>query len=228
LQEVKGHQDENITALTHWEFLNVLVDTKAKEYRETIENNETTTTCYPVLPIARWTISVNHTTQICKNLPKTLQDHVSRQQMALQLESRNKSTQDQFHLHDWSALGKAMKSTTFHKRVWIAKHSSGNCGVNSMRKLRKETASEACPRCGLRETAEHVWLCQHPPVQDIWEKALLQLEPWLRSTTSNMITNQLLTYLRLWRSKTIPDPIPEQDSLSTQQQQIGWANVIEG
>ncbi len=64
-------------------------------------------------------------------------------------------------------------------------------------KLRK---TSDCPRCGEHEDAQHVWTSQGPGVQDIWERALENLDSWFNiMQTDPDIQHCILTYLRTWK-----------------------------
>jgi hypothetical protein len=228
LEHVAGHQDDIITVLSHMEYLNVQMDTNAKAARATVEQQNPHSTWYPELPIPHWKVTIDPATELGKEVPKSLQDYVSQQNMTLHWHKRKKIAPEFFSSTDWIALGKAMKATTMNRRIWIVKHASGQCGVNLIRHRRKERENDACPRCGASETAAHVWICQHEGARQIWENALQQLELWLRNSTGAHIADQLIRYLRSWHTSTLPAQTDDLDTLATIQHQIGWDNFIEG
>jgi hypothetical protein len=196
LQEVRGHQETLTTALTHWEHLNVLMDSQAKDARATLDTATPPTLWQPALPTPHWIVRIqDNQQQLCKHLPTSLYDYVSTQNMASHWDHLQRIPSAEFRHSDWIALGHAMKATTFHRRMWLTKHAAGNCGVNYIRKRRKEIDSDKCPRCEAIETPLHVWLCKHAQANDIWETSLHKLEVWLRTSTSDNITDQLIPYL---------------------------------
>jgi hypothetical protein len=67
----------------------------------------------------------------------------------------------------------------------------------------KKWSSPACPRYGSVEDTEHVWICQHSEVQQMWETALEELADWLRiqSTHPDLIP-AIINGLNSWRTNS--------------------------
>ncbi len=64
-----------------------------------------------------------------------------------------------------------------------------------------------CPRCGEFEDAPHVWKCRGQGADEIWEKALEDLEGWLNKIqTDPDIVYCLVGHLKSWRNDTSYDP----------------------
>jgi hypothetical protein len=68
-----------------------------------------------------------------------------------------------------------MKLIPRPRRVFVAKHVSGMCGVGRFMKRWKEWPSDACPRCGDTEDSSHVWTCKGPGTTELWDKAITDL-----------------------------------------------------
>jgi hypothetical protein len=94
-----------------------------------------------------------------------------------------------------------MKSVPRGRRVFISKHSARMCGVWKFMKRWRQWKEDQCPRCGEPEDAAHVWKCNGEGAKDIWEKALDELEMWLRSVDTDLtLTYILVTSLKGWQS----------------------------
>jgi hypothetical protein len=59
---------------------------------------------------------------------------------------------------DWDVCATALQHLPTGWRRWVAKHTSGFCGVGTKMVQWKEQPTAACPRCGNDENARHVWL----------------------------------------------------------------------
>jgi hypothetical protein len=60
----------------------------------------------------------------------------------------------------WEGVDNAMRTSPRLRQHFITKHTMGICGVGKWMKHRKKWTMDSCPRCGLQETAEHVWACK--------------------------------------------------------------------
>ncbi len=89
-----------------------------------------------------------------------------------------------------------MKEATRQKRVYISKHVSGMCGVGKFMQRWKLQQDDLCPRCGKPEDAAHVWLCHGEGADEIWEKAIKDLDGWLSSKqTDPDLQHMIVTHL---------------------------------
>jgi hypothetical protein len=76
----------------------------------------------------------------------------------------------------------------------------GMCGVGKWMKCWKEWESDACPRCGEAEDAEHILLCQGKDANFVWDNALQNLQHWLDDQQTDLdISSSILTGLHNWR-----------------------------
>ena len=155
---VDGHQDAHKApeALTVPELLNVKMDFWAKHVRLSFPPR-------PVLLIFRqhWTVSVdNQSVSSCHQAE--LREHCASADLLTWWQQRDYITPyNNFQHIDWDALSKAMSSLSLNRRLWLSKHVSGRCPLGVEMVRRKQRDSPACPRCGVPETAPHVWACQH-------------------------------------------------------------------
>jgi hypothetical protein len=132
---------------------------------------------------------------------------------------------------NWDLIEIAMSESKCSKRVFISKHASGMCGVGKFMKRWKMWQDDACPRCGEPEDAAHVWTCHGEGVDDMWDKALSDLEGWFNQRhTDPDLQHTILLYLKNWR-KEEEGPILTPfflEEIVQGQSNIGWQRFIEG
>jgi Reverse transcriptase (RNA-dependent DNA polymerase) len=224
-KHVKGHQDDVSQDLDPLAEMNVRMDSEAKEMRVSVDSS--LLNWYPSLPEEDWALAVRGH-KVTKNLEGSMRDAISASTMKKYWSRKAKLPAEQFQNVGWQAIGTAMKEVPISRRHWISKHASGVCGVNAIRHLWKEIDSPNCPRCGLPETARHVWICQHRDAQLIWELAIRNLKSALTDIqTSPDIIEQIGLGLEKWY--TGEDLTTLQDKqLIIDQCSIGWHFFIEG
>ncbi len=95
----------------------------------------------------------------------------------------------------------------------------------------KHRQDDSCPRCGMQKFSAHVWQYQGEGVEEIWDKALMDLERWLtKMTTDPDIKHAILSHLNSWRngqSLSSPNPFLLVEILLGQAC-IGWRRFFEG
>jgi hypothetical protein len=102
---------------------------------------------------------------------------------------------------DWMAAEIALQSIPRQIRVFLTKHVCGMCGVGKFMQRWKEWQHDSCLRCGTREDASHVWLCQGQDINLLWEKALIGLHEWMMKVdTDPNIVHLIITALTAWRN----------------------------
>ena len=137
----------------------------------------------------------------------------------------NRIQTDWFYEVDWDSMRKAMKLSPVASRNWIIKRAARDCGANAVRLRRKERQDDLCPFCSKSETVEHIYLCQDPKVQEIWDRAINEFGQYLQSIgTDPNISSQLLTGLQQWRSGVLSTNLP----MIADQSKIGWNGILEG
>ena len=103
---------------------------------------------------------------------------------------------------------------------------------------RKQRDSPACPRCGVPETAPHVWACQHHSAVAVWETSVSQLQRWMKDNEAYPpLQEYIFSSLMRWkkgsdlRAPTFPTDIPAFPSLQDAhkvQSALGWSSFLEG
>jgi hypothetical protein len=92
-------------------------------------------------------------------------------------------------------------------------------GVGKFQRIWNTRATEACPHCGEKEDALHVWLCKDPSVKTVWENSLKNL-------TDPAILTGVLSYLHAWQndhnlqplnSRTLQHMLQLQDTIGARQ-----------
>jgi hypothetical protein len=152
---VLGHQVGD--SLDSFALLNCEMDEACKAYWQVTENQRIQGHCNS------WKVIVNGKF-ITSDLQKTVYKACASQMGYTYWEKKL----DQPHgMIDWSSTASAMSEITKTRQQWVLKHSSGFCGVGKMMYRMKKWPSPACPRCGLEEDTEHVWICQHSDVQQM-------------------------------------------------------------
>lgn len=74
------------------------------------------------------------------------------------------------------------------------------CDVGKFMKHWKKRLDRSCPRCGEYEDAPHIYTCHSMGVEDIWEKALTNLEGWFNTMHTDLDTQHIiLEHLKSWR-----------------------------
>ena len=64
---------------------------------------------------------------------------------------------------------------------WIAKHSSGNCGVGTTLVKWNYQTDAIFSRCNMAdETPEHIFTCDHISVKEKKDQVILQIENFLK------------------------------------------------
>jgi hypothetical protein len=169
--------------------------------------------------------------KLTSQLPKSIYSLVHDQEANLYWSAKKDVNKESLPLIDREAIGTAMQEIPRKQRVFITKHTAGMCGVGKFMKRWGEWKEDKCPRCGEPEDAAHVWICKGEGASDIWEKAVEELQLWLRNAnTDPTVTHVVIQYLTGWRLGINPvyeSPACFQDAIRNQDQ-IGWHRLIEG
>ena len=94
----------------------------------------------------------------------------------------------------------------------------------------KEWDSDRCPRCGSPEDSTHVWLCKGPDTEELWSKAVAELEDTMRKLdTDPTLAHIVSLYLQSWRSGEAITYEPPREFLALLQAQsaVGWGRFFE-
>jgi hypothetical protein len=114
---------------------------------------------------------------------------------------------------------------------WITKHSSGFCAVGQMVQRMGLRPPDTCPRCNESETAEHVWRCQHPGANQLWEESIQGLRQVLgRVQTPPAIISAIVDRLQGWRNgqDAVFNTRTAAGQAGDSQNELGWRHLFEG
>jgi hypothetical protein len=137
--------------------------------------------------------------------------------------------EEALQLIDGEAVGNSMREIPRKLRVFIMKHATGICGMGKFMKRWGQWKEDKCPRCGEPKDAAHVWICQGEGATDIWEKAVEELEQWLRNANPT-VPHRVILYLKGWcfGSNTAYEALSGFQDAIRNQDQIGWHRFIKG
>lgn len=136
-------------------------------------------------------------------------------------------------------------------RVWITKHVSGCCGVNSHLNHIDSSVENICPSCGLKgtvrtdertgkthnvggETTHHITVCPDHDRTLLFRNSVSGLVSWMDSNDTDPFLSELIEqYLRHRGHNTMYEVagyhIPHRyDLLIKYHDKLGWNNFIEG
>jgi hypothetical protein len=227
-RHVKGHQDDHSPheKLDRWAKLNVEMDKRAKQHMEIAKRSPR----HFMIAAEPWSIWY-HGKKIMSDLTETLYDLVHSDEAKEYWKRKDNLSDTDIDSVNWDLIGVAMKETKRSQRIFISKHSSGMCGVGKFMKRWQQRHDDSCPRCGMQEDSAHVWLCKGEGVDEIWDKAILEVERWLTKVqTDPDIKHAILAHLNSWRTGhplDSPNPFLLEEILLGQSR-VGWRRFFEG
>jgi hypothetical protein len=226
---VRGHQDDKKLEqdLNRLELLNIEMDKLAKSALKNMTDNP------PMFDVvgSPWSIWIQET-KIVKDIPSSIYNKVHGPMALKYWETHGKSTSEHTQDINWGGVGRTMKALPLQRRWFITKHLTGMCGVGKFLVRWKEKESSDCPRCGAYEDAQHVWLCCHVDVRNLWKTELDKLLAWLvKLDTDPEITEVIIGKLRHCFLSVNSPPTVTTNRIRIglqRQQEIGWVNFMEG
>ena len=135
---------------------------------------------------------------------------------------------------DWSATAHAMRNSSATRRQWVTKQVSGWAPVGKWMLRRKQWTHDQCPRCGQdAEDTVHVLKCQDPRAQELWKKAIDDLNTWMRQQSTHPgIRTAITAYLLAWQGDmpqpTLRNPSHGLAKVIEKQNEVGWQSLVEG
>lgn len=225
-RHVKGHQDDIKAELDTWALRNILMESRAKSHLQVAKQAPR----HHNIEGKPWQLWVQGE-KLTKDIQGSIYSAVHNRELWQYWETKRDIDPDGLQMIDWPAIGKAMQALPRSRRVFISKHVSGMCGVGKFMKRWKEWDSDSCPRCGMVEDAAHVWQCKGPGTEELWTKALGEIEVLLvKLETDPTITFVIMSYLRSWRTgEGIVYDVPIYfQQLLHDQQLVGWGRFFEG
>ena len=229
-RHVKGHQVEDETStLDRWAILNNEMDGTAKavwafHQDEQPQNIEIEGEYWPLYLSSG---------KVTGNIDAEIRDYIHGEDLVQRWITKERIPDDAGRLVNWEACGEAIKALGLSRGLWIVKHISGVCGVNAMMKLWKKRSSDACPRCGEIEDAQHVWWCQQPEARLKRAQGFHKLSDWMdKELTAPEISSAITSRLNTVSCQTVPHDFdflfPGVQAALEDQDFIGWNNFFEG
>ena len=239
-QHVKGHldDDKDFEDLSRSQQLNVLADKKAKTHvLHTITSNISSTLQQQNLPYLNCEIIITMTDgakqKVHSKLLHTIRDNISTKKIRKYwLEKKNIT-----HLEssiDWELKRKSKSNFPKGLNRWLAKHTTGFCGVGTKLEQYAYQTHSKCPRCGANgETPSHVIKCKEETACQLWDKEMISLSAWMKKEKIQTdIRNTIIHNLNSWKYNTTPaSTLPQNDHLKQailQQDCISWTSFVEG
>jgi hypothetical protein len=200
---VEGHQDDskNYSGLDRWSQLNVECDGLAKDYWNACMETDSSL-ANETFGDEGWSVwiagkKLTHLDQ------HTLYEYRFSSRTKDYWKHKHNLTDELITNINWEACRKSINRLPFGKRRWLAKHTTGFCGVGKMEKLRGNQDHDECPRCGLMEDAPHVVRCKGTGANLTFSVALQKLEITMHKLfMAPEIRTALLTRIRQWRRKS--------------------------
>jgi len=177
LQHVKGHQDsKNFGPYNRDAMLNIKADKLAKEK---LEMYRTRPEIFHI-PGSQGVCYVDRH-QIEKDFANTIRDHMNGQKTTAYWLKRRGLTQGIWNTINWESIGRAMKELPINRRCWVSKYVSGHFATGKNMQRWKFRSTAECPRChDQQEDKHHLLSCPNTTACERWEKAMKELESWLR------------------------------------------------
>ncbi len=169
--------------------------------------------------------------KIVRDLSQTVYDLVLSEEARDYWEAKDNISSEVINAINWDAIDMAMMETKRNRKVFISKHVSGMCAVGKFMQRWKMRSNSSCPRCGNHEDAAHVWTCHGQGADEVWERALSNLEGWFNSMqTDPDIQHIIIAYLKSWRDDTseISSNSFMLEEVLEHQSSIGWQRFFEG
>ena len=115
--------------------------------------------------------------------------------------------------------------------VWVTKHVSGFCALNTTLSRRQQTDSPLCPCCGTtEETVAHLPLCPATHMAERWQESVSGLETSMKEDeTYSPIVHCFIETLRTKGATTFAShATPAIMTAAQEQDEIGFQNTIIG
>jgi hypothetical protein len=162
------------------------------------------------------------------NLTKEIQSFCAIKRAGKYWESKvGETTEDM----DWTGFQYIVRTTPRHRRQWMTKHCSGFCSVGKMAHRIGLRNTDQCPRCDESETTKHVWRCNHPEANQLWEDSMVNLRAHLGGLqTPSTTISAIIEGLQGWRTGVEHNfnCNTMAGQAGTLQNQMGWKHLFEG
>jgi hypothetical protein len=233
-----GHQDDYLAfeELDRWAQLNVIVDKNAKRCLTSILHNASKSGPTIYIPYVSCTIrqrgDSGNFEPISSHLASTVLKKIQNSNIKDYWKRKKNFSDTTVNLIDWEGLKKS--ASTYDRIKWLSKFVTGICGVGHILKLWKHQAHSTCPRCGQEdENTQHVVVCKELSAKLTWDKALTQLNQWMKDNNSDPDMREvIIEQLNTWRDNpTQPPRIIEKGMTRLAQEEqstIGWDQMLQG
>jgi hypothetical protein len=232
---VKGHQDNILYAdLDRWSQMNVMMDSLAKAYWNFLASHPESS---PPAFIEKfdnegWAVR-RHGVKLSQLHKNSFYDEIHQTRAVKWWVDHGRVPLIVQQDIPWDFIGDAMASLPAHRRRWVTKQFSGNCGIGQTLEKWGYQLDSDCPRCGEIETIAHVTQCPDPSAQTQWIKSLTKLSNWMTLRhTSPDISEAIMHNLNAWRANSEPVPYdgtwPGLRQTVIHQSLIGWQGFTEG
>jgi hypothetical protein len=233
--KVKGHADTLSRQLTVLEELNIIVDSKAKEYlarRTTSPIYRTTDTHYGMIQI-----SVNNE-NVSGTIASTISNTMAMRRMKNALIRHNKITDQHWANLDCVSIERSQQHTSRRQKIFSMKWMAKQLPVGIRMQQRKHRLSDVCPCCKLQqETVSHLLTCNSTAAVSAYYSSLETFQKWLdKMHTDPIISIHLIATLQSLRAtgKVSPNLFPnilnkkKYYEAFQAQNKIGWMQFHEG
>jgi len=239
--DVDGHKDRLVPfqSLSPHEKLNCLADTAAKSLlRWVLEQDQPGEVPNHIygegIRVTMMNTMRQQPKKITGNPTNTLSQTIFWNAMARELRELDEKgilEQEDFHLVNWEAMGKALESRSPQFCTWVTKHVSGQCGVGSKMFKWKYWDTSNCPCCDEpNETTLHLSKCNSEHMLTAFAAQTLKFLDWLEeANTSPDIIAYFTTVLQQHDCPEDGTNFPNHMALAcTAQGYIGWDNLMFG
>jgi exonuclease III len=224
---IAGHQDQERTALTRLEKMNVMMDKLATMTAATFPPRDSKWKLYgtgirQVLYKQR-IITGNLTQSLYNELTATkIWDYYSHKVFQNHQISKAQIC--------WKALEYARAQSSTGRLIFVSKWVSNCVATGKVMQRRKHRVFNRCPRCDhWGEDREHVLRCWDPRATIIWNRQLELIKTSLeKEKTDPEITDFIVQGLNAFRRTREPGSFTHQKIWQEEQSQLGWMNFLSG
>jgi len=171
--------------------------------------------------------------RVTQNFDKAIREIIHDQQLQQYWQEKGKLTTANAQHVNWEGVAHAAANERRTRTIGIVKLFSGNIATNETLQKWKWRTDAKCPRCGEEtETTYHVLQCNHPAAVNRWNDGLRQAKKWMNIelSTNPLITDAILHGIHNWKTQSTGTEDWNRDTrdASTEQQDIGWWNMLMG
>ena len=141
--------------------------------------------------------------------------------------------EESFELVAWDSLTTALSKKPKMYQQWLAKQTSGYCGVGSRIKYFGKGHCHKCPSCGdPNEDANHLMRCKDKTRREVLQRSVDELESWMRQNKTHPdLVASIPTYI-LGRGNVCLSRMRHRSAVmrkaAADQDRIGWRLFTEG